>query len=117
VTSKNSGEKLKTKNIFENVPAELKEELFETLAKNKNIRIERIISLGQTTPENKWYDQDENEFVLLLKGEAELLFESEEKQKLKSGDYLIIPAHLKHRVVYTSENPECIWLTVFYNNS
>ncbi len=105
---------MELKNIFENVPQELKKELFQTLAENNNIRIERIISRGQITPENKWYNQNENEFVILLKGEAELLFENGEKEKLRSGDYLIIPAHRKHRVVYTSKNPECIWLTVFY---
>ncbi len=102
------------KNIFENIPAELKDELIETIAQKGNLRIERIISRGHVTPENKWYDQSEDEFVLLLQGEARLLFENNEVIKLKSGDYLTIPAHKKHRVVFTSENIDAVWLTVFF---
>ena len=102
------------KNIFENIPAELKDELIETIAQKGNVRVERIISRGHVTPENKWYDQDEDEFVLLLRGEARLLFENNEIVKLKAGDYLIIPAHKKHRVVFTSENIDAVWLTVFF---
>ncbi len=105
---------MEIKNIFENIPQKLEEELFETLAQKGKFKIERIISEGQTTPENQWYDQDEDEFVLLLQGKAELLFEDGEKVKMQKGDYVIIPAHKKHRVVFTSKDEKCVWLTVFY---
>ncbi len=105
---------MEIKNIFENIPDKLNDELLELLAEGKNVRIERIVSQGQTTPENSWYDQNENEFVLLLKGEAKLLFENNSEITLKAGDYLTIPAHVKHRVSYTSVSEKCVWLTVFF---
>lgn len=90
------------------------EEIFETILTGENIKIERIISNGQTTPENEWYNQDKNEWVLLIQGEAEILFEIDEKTTLRAGDYLLIPAHKRHRVTFTSCNPPCIWLAVFF---
>ncbi|NLP26166.1 MAG: cupin domain-containing protein [Clostridiales bacterium] len=89
-------------------------ELVELLAKSKNVRIERIISSGQISPKGFWYDQEENEFVALLQGEAIIAYE-DRNIKLKAGDTLIIPAHKKHRVDYTSDEPLCIWLCVFYS--
>ena len=86
-----------------------------TLIKTKNCRIERIISKGQATPKGKWYDQKENEFVLLIKGEADLLIKNN-LTTLKKGDYINIPSHLKHRVERTSKKEETIWLSVFYTN-
>lgn len=104
------------KNIFnlENIDFSKNEEITEILSQGKNFRIERIISSGQISPENFWYDQSEHEFVLVLQGEAKILFENNREQALKQGDYLIIPAHLKHHVSYTSSNPKCIWLGIFY---
>ena len=77
-----------------------------------NIQIERIISTGQTTPSGQWYNQELDEWVILLQGEAELCYADYTKIKLKAGDYLLIPAHTKHRVEYTSIEPPCIWLAV-----
>lgn len=91
------------------------EEIVEILTQRKNIRIERIISSGQISLGDFWYDQAEYEFVIVLQGEAKIVFENREEQFLRQGDYLIIPPHEKHRVSYTSINPICIWLTVFYN--
>lgn len=88
------------------------EELFELLLTQKNIRIERIISTGQTTPVGKWYDQEQDEWVILLQGEAEISYEDHSRYKLSSGDYLMIEAHQKHRVEYTSTKPPCIWLAI-----
>ena len=101
-------------NIFENVPENLSEELLEVLAKGENVRIERIISQGNVTPPDEWYDQDEKEFVILLKGSAEILFEGDVTLGLKEGDWINIPAHKKHRVTKTSKDPKCVWLAVFY---
>ncbi len=101
-------------NIF-NLPSELPTtELFETLLTQKNVVIERIVSQGQITPSGEWYDQDKNEWVILLQGEAELSYEDNSRIKLTKGDYLYIPAHQKHRVDYTSINPICIWLAIHF---
>jgi cupin 2 domain-containing protein len=87
-------------------------EQFEPIETGQNIRIERIISTGQTTPEGQWYDQDGDEWVVLLQGEAEISFEEGSLVRLRTGDYLMISAHQKHRVEYTSIEPPCIWLAV-----
>jgi len=103
------------KNIFSDIPASLPNELLEDIISTENFRIERIISRGHTTPKGEWYDQDKNEFVLLLKGNSELRFEkNNESIKMKSGDYINIPAHVRHRVEKTDSGEETIWLTVFY---
>lgn len=99
-------------NVF-NIPKEIPEEITEILLNNKNVRIEKTISNGQCSPEHFWYDQDEDEFVFLLQGKAEILFENQEKITLNKGNYLLIPAHKKHRVEKTSTNPPCIWLCIF----
>lgn len=99
-------------NIFElpdNLP---NREVFEPLLESDRILIERIISTGQTTPPDEWYDQARDEWVMLLQGEARLAYEDGSSIELKRGDYILIPAHQKHRVEYTSENPPCIWLAI-----
>ena len=87
------------------------EELVTVITENKTVRIERIVSTGQTTD---WYDQDESEFVALLQGTATLEFEKGVTQELSSGDALIIPPHKRHRVKFTSVEPPCVWLCVFW---
>ena len=91
------------------------EEITEIITQGNFLRIERIFSFGQTTPDGFWYDQSEHEFVLVLQGEAKILFEDKQEQLFKTGDYIHIPAHVKHRVTYTSSEPVCIWLAIFYN--
>ena len=107
---------MEVKNIFQIpvIPAKTDNEIFETLFKKDNVIIERIISTGQITSRNSWYDQDKNEWVLLLQGEAIIKFENSETVKMKGGDYLFIPAHKKHKVTYTSENPCCNWLALHF---
>jgi cupin 2 domain-containing protein len=101
-------------NIFK-LPEQLPPaELFETLWHNDQISIKRIISTGQVTPAGEWYDQEQNEWLIVLQGSAELSYEDNSRIKLIKGDYLLIPAHQKHRVEYTSTAPPCIWLTVFF---
>jgi len=104
-------------NIFDlcDVDFSNNEEITEIITQGKNIRIERIISTGQTTPDGFWYDQTEHEFVMVLQGEAKILFEDNEERLFKTGDYINISAHVKHRVSYTSSEPVCIWLAIFYN--
>ncbi len=79
-----------------------------------HIRIEKIVSTGQVTD---WMDQNESEFVVLLTGNAEVEFENNMFVKLGPGDSLVIEPHERHRVVYTSTNPPCIWLCVFWGIS
>lgn len=101
-------------NIFE-LPTQLpSQELFEALLDNDKILIERIVSTGQVTPPGKWYDQERDEWLVVLQGEGELSYEDGSRIKLTVGDYLYIQAHQKHRVEYTSTEPPCIWLTIFF---
>ena len=106
---------MKNLNLLENIPIDKNKEEFIEILKNENIRIERIVSNGQKSDDDFWYDQDENEFVLLLEGFAILEFEDKEV-KLKKGDFFDIKANVKHRVKYTSKEQTTIWLAVFYSN-
>ncbi len=89
------------KNIFSDIPDNFPDEIIETLVSSENVRVEKIISKGHPSPENFWYDQEENEWVVLLKGNAKLLFEEGKLINLTAGDYINIPAHTKHRVSWT----------------
>jgi len=99
-------------NIFENIPAQLNEELFETLLKNSQVQIERIISKGHTSDVGIWYDQDWDEWLLLLQGSAVIEYENQPSVTLSKGDYLLIPADVKHRVSWTATDIETVWLAV-----
>lgn len=101
-------------NIYGQVPDDLHEELFEVLAQSDNVKIERIVSSGQSSPEKGWYDQALHEWVIVLKGNASILFENEGAVDLGEGDYINIPAHKKHRVLSTSATPGTVWLAVHY---
>lgn len=102
-------------NIFSNIPERLSEELFQTLADLHCIQIERIISERHSTPPGCWYDQEWDEWVLLLSGSAGILFEDEQKElKLGSGDYLLIPAGCRHRVEWTDPKERTIWLAIHF---
>ncbi len=101
-------------NLFKDLPNNLDEEVFEDLLTHKDLRIERIVSTGQTSPESGWYDQKEHEWVLVLKGAGELTFESGVVQRLDAGEHVTIPAHTKHKVSWTDPTQETIWLAVFY---
>lgn len=106
---------MKTANLFHNIPPQLPEEIAETLAASDKIRIERIVSRGQCSPPGFWYDQEQQEWVLLLKGEASLrIAGSDEAVRLAPGDYLNIAAHVRHRVESTSATEDTVWLAVFY---
>lgn len=102
------------RNLLSNVPENLAEELAETLQAGAGLRIERIISLGHASPAGFWYDQDENEWVLLVSGAARLRFEGEEPMELKPGSYVHIPAHRRHRVEWTDPRQPSIWLAIHY---
>lgn len=86
-------------------------ECFETLLQGRDgLLVERIVSHGHTTPEGEWYDQERDEWVAVLEGEARLLFEDGREVSLGRGDHVFLPRHARHRVVHTSS--PCIWLAV-----
>jgi cupin 2 domain-containing protein len=105
---------LMVENLYTDIPEYLPKELVDVLAESSNVRIERIVSDGHTTPEDFWYDQEQNEWVLLASGAALLEFE-DRKLEMKAGDHVLIPAHQKHRVASTSTTEKTIWLAVFYD--
>lgn len=105
------------KNIFEKIPESIPEELVNIISETEEVKIERIVSKGHASPSGFWYNQDRNEYVLLLKGSAGLLFDGEkEVLVMYPGDYVDIPAHARHRVEWTDPDQETVWLAVYYSN-
>ncbi len=103
-------------NLFENIPVALPEESFEVLQESGDVKIERIVSRGHATPEGEWYDQSWDEWVVLLKGSATLDFDGDkESVSLKSGDFIFLPAGLRHRVAWTEPDVDSIWLAIHFN--
>ena len=100
-------------NIFSDLPADLPEELVEVILQSNSVRIERIVAQGHASPPDFWYDQDENEWVLLMQGAARLRF-NDAVIEMKPGDFINIPAHRKHRVDSTAPDEITIWLALFY---
>lgn len=93
--------------------APLADEKFDVLLARSGVRIERIVSAGQTTEEGGWYDQEDDEFVLLVEGAARLRIEGEtEDRELGTGDWLLLPAHCRHQVTWTRADPPTVWLAV-----
>ena len=106
-------EKIEKNNIFDIKDIKVKNaEIFQNILSSKRIIIERIISSGQMTPNGIWLSEKTDEWVILLKGKAEISFRSGEKFNLEKGDYILIKSGTKHRVNYTSKNPECIWIAI-----
>lgn len=103
-------------NLFADIPSGLASELFTTLIESTNLRVERIVSNGQASPEGFWYDQDEHEWVVVLRGMARVSINGDVKE-LKPGDWLNIPAHQKHRVEWTAPDEPTIWLAIFYRET
>lgn len=113
-----------TGNVREGIPESLPEELTQTLVTRPNTRIERILSRGQASPPDFWYDQAQHEFVLLVSGRAILEFEtsrgdiesgSERRHvELGPGDWIQIDARVKHRVHWTDPAQTSVWVVVFY---
>jgi cupin 2 domain-containing protein len=102
-----------TTNLYDHIPEKAENEIIEILSSGKNFRVERILSYGQSTPEKSWYDQDENEWVIVLEGGAVIEFQDDELIEMLPGNYLYIPAHKKHRVKSTFSKETTIWLAFF----
>ena len=102
-------------NLFDGINSlDLKDEFSEKIFEFGDKYVERIISKAHCTPNGEWLEQELNEWVILIQGEAMLKFKDEEDLKLQKGDYVFIPKGKLHKVDYTSEEPVCIWLTFFF---
>lgn len=101
-------------NIFESIPENLDDEVVDLLVQGKKVKIERIISKGHISPASGWYDQDKDEWVVVLKGEAIISFENGKDVNLNAGSHINIPAHTKHKVKWTNPETETVWLAVHY---
>ena len=106
---------LRVQNLYAPTESCMQGEVIEELLAGNQFRLERIVSSGQSTPEGEWYDQDEDEWVLLLSGAAQLRFEVSGKLlELTPGDYIFIPAHYRHRVESTDFTGQTVWLALHY---
>jgi cupin 2 domain-containing protein len=102
-------------NLLADLPRQLPDEHIATLLAAGNVRIERIVSHGHSSPEGFWYDQQQPEWVMVLKGAARLRFEGDEQPiEMRPGDWLNIPAHRKHRVEWNTPDEPTVWLAVHY---
>lgn len=107
---------MKVDNLFARFSPALATESVATLVETGTLRLERIVSCGQASPEGFWYDQPQAEWVVLLSGSAGLRFaDSEEVSVLRPGDHLVIPAHCRHRVEWTAAEVPTVWLALHYN--
>jgi cupin 2 domain-containing protein len=101
--------------LFSGLPDGASEEAFTELLNGRHVRVERIVSSGQSSPPGFWYDQAEGEWVVLLAGAARLQIEGEQAPRmLGPGDWIDLPPHCRHRVEWTSSDPQAIWLAVHY---
>ncbi len=106
---------MKSGNIFSKIPCFMQHEISETLLKSEHFKLERIVSSGQATAPGEWFDQNTNEWVILLSGSAGLLFEGEEEGSVMyPGDYVHIPVHKRHRVEWTDPEQKTVWLALHY---
>ena len=110
--------KLKIKNLYQIDDCGPEDgERFEAIVRTEGLLIERIVSTGQATPDGEWYDQERDEWVVLLAGQAVLRFGDGSTTQLNPGDHLLIPARCRHRVESTTVDPPCVWLAVHGNLS
>ncbi len=100
-------------NILSNIPKQIPNELFQTLLSKDSLKIERIVSQGHYSSIDQWYDQIQDEWIILIEGQAKLQFKNDLTPiVLNPGDYLLIPAHTKHRVHWTDPKLKTIWLAI-----
>lgn len=102
--------------LFAGINSEAGEELFTTILERPGLKIERIVSTGQSSPPEFWYDQPWAEWVLVIHGEAVLAIEGErDPRSMKPGHSLFLPARCRHRVEATSPNEPTVWLAIHWD--
>jgi cupin 2 domain-containing protein len=99
-------------NLLSDLPTHAPDEVFTPILERPGLRVERIVSRGHVTPADTPYEQAEDEWVMLVNGAARLWLDGQGEVELKPGDYLLIPAGLRHRVTWTAPDVPTIWLTV-----
>ncbi len=102
-------------NLFANLPTDRTVEHFQDIVSQGNVRIERIVSYGQQSPEQGWYDQSQQEWVMVLQGRGIVVFDDGREFDLTAGDSLLVAAGQKHKVSYTDPAHATIWLAVFFD--
>ena len=107
---------IRAENLFDRLPANLDGEDFESILGRDNLRIERIVSRGQSSPESGWYDQSQGEWVLVLRGAAVIAYDNGEEVRLCAGSHIDIPPHTRHRVKWTDPDTETIWLALHHDD-
>jgi cupin 2 domain-containing protein len=106
---------MEVRNVFSDLPADLKEEIPETIVENAGVRIERIVSLGHSSPPGFWYDQPHDEWVIVLRGAARIEFDEDKRGfDLIPGDHIMLPAHVRHRVEWTDPREHTVWIAVHF---
>ncbi len=107
--------KEKPRNLFAGIPENLDREWVDEILKAPSVRIERIVSRGHSSPPDCWYDQQEHEWVVVMKGKARVRIEGKaDVIHLRRGDILFLPAHRKHRVEWTYPRQDTLWLALFW---
>ena len=101
---------IRVDNLFANLPELYESEQSLSLFEKPSIEIVRIVSESYSSPAGFWYDQDEDEWVVVLRGKATLEFEEGQLVYMQEGDYVTISRHVKNRVRQT--DPKTIWLSV-----
>jgi cupin 2 domain-containing protein len=102
-------------NLFDDIPAAGPDEHVETLLETPAFRLERIVSRGHVSSPGFWYDQNTDEWVLLLSGRARLRFEDEPTaRELRHGDHVLVAAHRRHRVDWTTPDEPTTWLALHW---
>jgi len=102
-------------NLFDDLPRALTAERVDVLLQTAGLRLERIVSTGHATPPGEWYDQDRDEWVVVLRGRARLRIEGEPADRtLGPGDHLRLRAHVRHRVEWTTPEEPTVWLALFH---
>ncbi len=103
-------------NVFDGLASPAVEERFDTLLQRPGLRIERIVSHGQASPPGFWYDQPQDEWVIVLRGAAALEIAGEPDRRLGPGDHVLLPAHCRHRVAWTADGEPTVWLAVHFGD-
>ncbi|WP_018604821.1 cupin domain-containing protein [Uliginosibacterium gangwonense] len=99
--------------LLQNLPAPGPEEHFEEILKRPGVRLERIVSDGQVSPPGFWYQQNYDEWVVVLQGAGHLEYDNGNIDILAPGDAVLIPAGRRHRVAYTE--PRTVWLALHFD--
>jgi cupin 2 domain-containing protein len=106
---------IRSGNLFDDRAPAGADEQVDTFVEQGGVSIERIVSMGHASPPGFWYDSPRAEWVVLLSGAAALEFEGEaEPHRMKAGDHVLIEAHCRHRVAWTSDQEPSVWLAVYY---